>query len=94
MELTFSLKTTKSSAIVVIGDRQRDPADEGGDQAVAEGDVGNPVGEQSDAQRVDPLISADDSPTRQMMGEPAGALAEDNPDHRSEGRLAHQLRRL
>ena len=79
---------------VVFGDGERDPADEGGDQAVAEGDVGNAVGEQAHAQRVDPLVAADDSPAGQVVGEPPRGLAEDDPDDRAEGGLPDQLRRL
>ena len=79
---------------VVFGDRQRDPADEGGDQAVAEGHVGDPVSEQAQAERIDALVAADDPAARQVVGEPSARLAEDDSDQRSEGGLPEQLRRL
>ena len=42
---------------LVLGDAERDPEDEGGDQAVAEGDVGEPEGGEPEADRVDPLVA-------------------------------------
>ena len=79
---------------VVLGDAEGDPADEGGDQPVAEGDVGEPEGEHPDPERVDPLVAADDPAARQVLGEPAGAPAQGDPDHSADRGLAEQLQPL
>ena len=80
IELTFSLNTTKSSAMSWSATAERDPADEGRDQPVAEGDVGQAVGQQPNAERVDPLIAPHDAPTGEVMGQASRRLAEHEPE--------------
>ena len=56
---------------VVLGNRHPDAGDEGRDQAVAPGRVGQPVGEQRDAERIDPLVVVRDAAARDTaQGDP------------------------
>ena len=43
---------------LVLGEAERDPGDEGGDQPVAEGDVGEPERGEAEADRVDALVAS------------------------------------
>ena len=93
IELTFSLKSTKSS-----GCRARRPegdaADERGDQPVAEGDVCDAVAQQSEPERVDALVPAGEPTARKPVHELAAADSDRDAQRRSERSLAEQLERL
>ena len=77
----------------MFGDAERDPADEGGDEAVAERDVGEPEGEESEPDRVDALVAPRD-PAGDDVVEPPAEEPDSDPDHDAEARLAEQLEGL
>ena len=75
---------------LVLGDPERDPEDERGDQPVAEGDVREPEGDEPEADGVDALVPRRDAPRDDAM-QPAAEDAEHDPDHGAERRLADEL---
>src|SRR5215218_7781344 len=56
---------------LVLGDPERDRADERGDQAVAEGDIGEAEGHQTDADRVDALVAPGHAAGHDLVKAPA-----------------------
>ncbi len=87
--LVFSANSTKPSRHFALARPHRDPADEGGDQAVADRDFGEAEGEEGEADRVDPLVARGDAAAREGGG--AGDPPSDpegDPDRGADGRLA------
>ena len=61
---------------VALGRAHRDPADEGGDQPVADRHVGEAEGDEGEADRVDPLVAGGEAAAGQAVVEPAAERAE------------------
>ena len=55
---------------VALGGAHRDPADEGGDQAVADRDVGEAEGDEGEPDRVDALVAGRDPAAGKVVVEP------------------------
>ena len=79
---------------LVLGRAERDPGDERGDQAVAEGGVGEPVGRDAEADGEDALVAGRDPTRRGVAVDTAADDAHDDADQRAERGFAQQLRRL
>ena len=77
-----------------LGGAHRDPADEGGDQAVADRHVGEAEGDEGETDRVDPLVAGGEAAAREVMVKPAAEESEGDADQAAEQRLADQLRRF
>ena len=76
---------------IVLGSAHRDPADEGGDQPVADRHFGEPEGDKGEADRVDPLIALGEAAARQPLVQPPAEVAERQPDPGADHRLPRQL---
>ena len=76
----------------MLGDPHRDPADEGGDQAVADRHVGEAEGGERETDRVDPLVARGDAAAGQVAVKAPAEHPEADADGRAEQRLAEQLR--
>src|SRR3954471_1802609 len=79
---------------VVLGEPHGDAANKSCDEAVTEGDVGEPEGRETEADRVDALVPRRDPATGQAIVQPAAQNAQRSPEECSEYRLAEQLRGL
>ena len=91
--LTFSEKSTKRSVISCSKKPSVIAGDEGGDQPVAEGDVGEAERGEAEADRVDALVAGVTPPGTTRCSH-ARQHPERDPDHGPERRLAEQLDRL
>ena len=78
----FSANSTKPCGHVALARRHRDPADEGGDQPVAEGDFGEAEGEEGEADRVDPLVARGQAAAGQAVVQAPAEHAEADADQR------------
>ena len=94
MALVFSANSTKPCGDVALRRAHRDPADEGRDQAVSEGDIGEPEGEEGEADRIDPLVARGQATPRQAVVVPAAEHPQGDPDQPADNRLPGQLRRF
>ena len=79
---------------LVLGGAQRDPGDEGGDQPVAERDVGEAEGGEAEADRVDALVAGRDAPAGERSWSLPPSAPSATPDDGAERRLAEELRGL
>src|SRR5207248_579433 len=65
---------------LVLGPAHDDPGDEGGDEAVADRDVGEPEGDEAEADGVDPLVVRGDPAAGKVVVKPSADVADGDAD--------------